>query len=374
MGRAFRVALALVLLCIIGSASFICYKVFFSNPSRSIPLLKGSSVIEAVETLERMGVKARIEEEESNLPRGTVIGQWPETGVKLRADKVAILKVSRGAEKRALPDVRKLPQDQAVARLQEAGFIIGEIQKINHDSPVGVVIAQSPSAPVSVPSGRNINLLVSLGPAAVSNRIEVPDLRDRDEETAKQIASENGLKPHVEYVYDLSSPQGMVISMSPEAGREVRRGSDIRLRVASWSTEHATAKSHSSGTRTTSGARVSVVNENKQASSTPASAHTTATTTAAAEKPSPQPAQQQQQQQKASASNARQKIAKIRYQAPPVKNQTIRIELIDKTGEHTLLERKAAAGEYISINAPYVEEAVVTVYLGGEFVWQDRFK
>ena len=51
MGRTFRAALLLVLLCIIGSAAFISYKVFFSNPASSIPLLKGSSVIEAVQTL-----------------------------------------------------------------------------------------------------------------------------------------------------------------------------------------------------------------------------------------------------------------------------------------------------------------------------------
>ena len=75
MGRTFRAALLLVLLCIIGSAAFISYKVFFSNPARSIPLLKGSSVIEAVQTLERMGIKARVEEEDSALPRGTVIGR-----------------------------------------------------------------------------------------------------------------------------------------------------------------------------------------------------------------------------------------------------------------------------------------------------------
>lgn len=370
MGKLFRVSMAFFLLCIIGAASFISYKVFFSNPSRAIPLLKGSSVIEAVATLERMGIKARIEEEESSMPRGTVIGQWPETGVKLRVDKYAILKVSAGSEKRALPDVRKLPQEQAVSRLQESGFIIGDVQKINHDSPAGVVIAQSPSAPVSVPSGRNIDLLVSLGPAVVSNRIVLPDLRDRDEATAIQIARDNDLRPRVEYAYDLSSPQGMVISMTPAAGKEVRRGSDITLRVASWDTHYAPETPRPAG-KTAAGARVEVISGNAgQSEQAPAAAGTgtqgVTEQLAAAQgtaSPAPRP-----------AAAAKSKTAKIRYQAPPVKNLDIRIEMIDKSGDRVLLERKAEAGEYISINAPYTGEAVVTIYLGGSFVWQDRFK
>ena len=71
---------------------------------------------------------------------------------------------------------------------------------------------------------------------------------------------------------------------------------------------------------------------------------------------------------------ARKKVANIRYQAPPVKNQTLVIEMIDKNGERRLLNRKVNAGENIRITAPYVGEAIVTIYLGGNFVWQDRYK
>ena len=56
MSRSFRILLTLSLLCIIGAAAYTSYKVFFSSPSRSIPPLKGGSVIEAVQTLERMGI------------------------------------------------------------------------------------------------------------------------------------------------------------------------------------------------------------------------------------------------------------------------------------------------------------------------------
>ncbi len=48
--------------------------------------------------------------------------------------------------------------------------------------------------------------------------------------------------------------------------------------------------------------------------------------------------------------------------------------MVDKNGEKKLLDRKVNAGEYISINEPYTGEAVVTIYLGGRFVWQDRYR
>ena len=368
MSRSFRVLLTLSLLCIIGAAGYISYNVFFSSPSRSIPPLKGGSVIEAVQTLERMGIKARIEEEDSTLPRGTVIGQWPESGVKLRADKTAILKVSRGTEKQSLPDVRGLPQKQAAKTLQDAGFIVGEIQKINHERPAGVVIAQNPASPVSVSPSREIGLLVSLGPSAASGTVIVPDLVERDEKTAMQLARESALKPRVEYVYDISSPKGMVISMVPAAGRSVSRGAAVTLRVATWDSRLAPKRrdeDSQTGEKSAGGAHVTIVEPGTAPEKGVVVVNDTKTPPAGEKKP---PAEAKK------PAPERKKIATIRYQAPPVKNQTLVIEIVDKNGERKLLSRKVNAGENIRLKAPYEGEAIVTIYLGGNFVWQDRYK
>jgi beta-lactam-binding protein with PASTA domain len=373
MNKTFRIILTLVLLCIIGSALYVSYKVFFANPTRSIPLLKGSPVVEAMQTLERMGIKARIEEEESTLPRGTVIGQWPETGVRLRADKAVILKVSRGADKVALPDMRGMTQTQAVQRLQELGFVVGEIQKIYHERPAGVVIAQNPASPVSIPPGREVGLLVSLGPAAANGGVIVPDLLDRTEGDAVQIARESSLRPTVEYEYALSSPQGMVIRMTPVAGSRVSAGTTVTLHVASWDLRYAPKSDdirHSDANqneKSQSGALVKVIEPGTENVSSGAVVSPDSGVQSAAAEKSPDVEKKQTPQ------NSGKKVARIRYQAPPMKNQTLRIEMIDKAGEHILLDRKVTAGEYIRLDAPYVGEAVVTIYLGGNFVWQERY-
>ncbi len=420
MNKGFRMLLAGVLLSIVLGASWASYKVFFSHPSRSIPLLKGSSVVEAVQVLERLGLKARIDEEESKLPRGTVIGQWPETGGTLRTNKNVILKVSRGSEKVTLPDLRGLTQEQAVQRLQESGFPVGEIQKINHERPAGVVIAQNPAAPASISHGREVGLLVSLGPTAISGGVIVPDLVQRDEETAMTLAKESSFQPRVEYIFDLTSPQGMVVAQNPAAGKRTSRGTALVLRVASWDTALAPKKNAPEG-RSAGGARVAVIQPaaggTAPAPSRPASSGTAAPKTPPAA-PNPQPAQNPPSAaQNPPASSpaaapvtphetprptpqaapapttpaaqpapgaqsatgglpaiaARSKTAQIRYQVPPVKDQSLVIEMVDKNGERKLLDRKVNAGEYISLSVPYTGEAVVTIYLGGRFVWQDRY-
>lgn len=373
MSRSFKLTLTVMLLCIIGSAAFISYKVFFDKPARSMPLLKGSSVIEAVEMLERLGIKARIEQEESSLPRGTVISQWPATGVKLRGGKTAILKVSRGSAKMPLPDLRGLTQQQAVKRLQEEGFIVGEIVKVNHERPAGVVAAQNPSAPASVPQGREVSLMVSMGPAVKGGQVIVPDLQQQNEKTAVELARVGGLTPRVEYIYSNAAPRGMVIGMKPDAGRKVPRGSEVVLKVASWDRnlipvkEPTDAEPAAEGS-SSGGAKVVVL----QPQTDPSKARQIPYASSGDQEPQENPVTEAPAPQPQAESHS--KVAAIRYQAPPVKNQTLRIELVDKKGTRTLVDRKAKAGEYVKVDAPYTGEALVTIYLGGNFVWQDRFK
>jgi serine/threonine-protein kinase len=48
--------------------------------------------------------------------------------------------------------------------------------------------------------------------------------------------------------------------------------------------------------------------------------------------------------------------------------------MVDAAGTRSLLARDVKGGEYITLDAPFVKESVVTIYLGGEFVWQERYK
>jgi serine/threonine-protein kinase len=68
------------------------------------------------------------------------------------------------------------------------------------------------------------------------------------------------------------------------------------------------------------------------------------------------------------------KTARIRYQVPPLtRSLSLKIEITDGSGLRVLRDQQANGGEYITIEAPYDGAARVTVNLGGEIVWQERY-
>ena len=67
----------------------------------------------------------------------------------------------------------------------------------------------------------------------------------------------------------------------------------------------------------------------------------------------------------------------IKADLPDVRKEDVKV-LFDEgvltiKGERKV-EKEVKGGESILVNVPYVREAAVTVFLGGEFVWQDRYR
>ena len=69
------------------------------------------------------------------------------------------------------------------------------------------------------------------------------------------------------------------------------------------------------------------------------------------------------------------KIAKIRYQTPPItgNNLSLKIVIRDDNGTRVLRDGVARSLEYISLNTRYHGTAKVSIYLGGEEVWHDKY-
>ena len=68
------------------------------------------------------------------------------------------------------------------------------------------------------------------------------------------------------------------------------------------------------------------------------------------------------------------KLAKIRYQVPPLTQPlNLKIEMVDPSGKKVLLDRDAKSGESVSLDTSYSKECIVTISLGGSFVWQERY-
>jgi serine/threonine-protein kinase len=214
-----------------------------------------------------------------------------------------------------------------------------------------------------VPPGRRIDLLVSLGPPRVGGKVTVPDVLERSEKIARQIVVQSGLKVgSVRYEYTYMTPAGMVMNMDPKPGKTLPPGGVVNLVVA-------TGKKPEEPVTPTA-------DETAAAENVPPATPGVVPTAPSADSPSTSPQVPSVAQEPAAQSPAPgDKIARIRYQVPPLSEpMALRIEIVDKSGSRVLLDRQVRTGEYVSLDAPYQGQSSVTIYLGGEFVWQDRYQ
>jgi len=371
MRRWISLSLLAVLLVLICSGLTILYFVFFGGSSVTMPDLTGESAIVAMERLQQLGLLPKVEEVDSYREPGIVLEQLPRAGEKIKRGRIAILKVSSSGERFALPDVRGMQYESALKKIEEAGFVAGDVIRIyDKDVPPGVVIAQSPAAPSLVPAKTRVNVLVSLGPNVGKRDVfPLPDVAGMNVNEAKKVLSEAGLfAKNVEYVDTTSTEQGIVMATKPKGGSQVTRGSQVTLVVSSGrAPQRQVAVVQQEKVPVPS--KPVVVQESVQPKQENNTAQKEPAKPAKPVQPSPQPTQN-----KDTVEQKESKQAKVRYPVPPLSRPLkLEIKAIDKQGERTVLSKDVKGGEYITLNIPYTDQLVVTVYLGGEFVWEERY-
>lgn len=360
MGRIVNLSLIIILLVLVGSGLASFYAIFIGGRNVEVPSLEGRSVTEALDEIQRLGLLSRVDEIDSSLPKGAVISQWPEAGAEVRKGKVILLKVSKGSKQVSVPDVRNLDYERASQQLREAGFVVGDVLRTRDDrAPAGTVIAQSPAAPALVPENARVSLLVSSGSAGGSaSTTTVPDVRGKGEDEARRILRSVGLRVGgVSYVYNAMTAPGIVMEVRPAPGTTIPANGAVSLIVAT-DRKPQTQEVASSPKPVIPGQAPQAKLDSKETEPDLA--------------PKPLPEQKKEPQAKPQEQPA--KIAKVRYVVPPLsKPLALKMEMVDARGTQTLLDREVKGGEYITLDAPYAKEAVVTIYLGGEFVWQERY-
>lgn len=377
MRNLFRVVMLVVLLVIVGSGAFAVYTVFLGGRELQVPSVEGLSLIDAVDRTQKMGLLVRVDKVDSVQPSGTVLSQWPEPGEKVKKGKILILKVSKGGNRKAFPDVRGLEYGQAVARLEQDGFSVGDVLKIHDEnSPAGVVLAQNPAAPGTMPEGRHVELLVSLGPRNVDGMVYVPDAVGRSADVARKLIQQSGLRVRgTKEVYTRSTAEGMVMRMEPSPGTKVPAGSHVSLEVATLKAPPEPVKPKAVTEPAGQAATDAVSQKPSESASAsqetpPAAGSGTVSSPVTEHSDGEVSAEQEVPHGEGPA-----KTARIRYQVPPLtKPMQLKIEMVDASGSREVLNRSVNGGEYISIDAPYHKEAAITIYLGGTFVWQDRYR
>ncbi len=149
--------------------------------------------------------------EASDRPVGTVIAQTPEGGAQLAAGEELALVVSRGRDlpRVAVPDLKGLPVDEAVKRLEELGF--HRIEKVATGvsfTDAGDVVSTWPPAAAEVVTSTPVTVNYAL---SSRNVVEVPDLVGLPQWRAQlALRAAQLLVGQVTYVDDPAQPEGVV--------------------------------------------------------------------------------------------------------------------------------------------------------------------
>jgi len=140
-----------------------------------------------------------------------------------------------------VPGVTGNQLNVAIALLQQDGFSVGEVKRVEREAPPNTVLEQDPAA--SPPgdeasldcsfltffcSKPEVTLTVSNGPG--SSKVPASAGLPRDEATEKLEAA--GFDVNVEMASSASVEEGLVIHSEPSAGRTATNGSEVTLVVS----------------------------------------------------------------------------------------------------------------------------------------------
>lgn len=374
MNKVHRWGMIIAFIVILISGYFAVKTVFIEDKSAVIPKMVGMQLVDAVDALQREGLLAKIDQVDSPLRADTVVSQNIPEGEKVAKGKVVVLRVSKGGSLMPLPDVRGIKFEEAVSRLNEAGFKVSTVTRVTDKlKPAGTIIAQNPAAPQHISASSMISLLVSSGPTDGGSFIVVPDLRGQPVSLVQEILEQSGLLIGKVTESPSQSSAGTVLSTSPNRGARVQSGARVNIVAARPPREgelepQAQVPPHTEPIRTVviqtqpgEAPTQSVPPTSKAPAATPPTATETGTKPPVKET-TVQPTEPQ-------------KTAKVRYQVPPLtKPMALKIEITDGGGKRTLRDSQTSGNEYLSMNVPYNKEATIIIFLGGEFVWQEHFK
>ena len=125
----------------------------------------------------------------------------------------------------SLPNFVGLTETEVKA---ENNFVFDVEYVYSEEYEEGVVVAQKPKAPRAVKQHSAVKLKVSKG--VMSS--ELPDLKMYTKEQAQKKLTELDLHVYIKKVEESEIPEGLVVSMEPEAGQIVKGGDTVTLYVS----------------------------------------------------------------------------------------------------------------------------------------------
>jgi serine/threonine-protein kinase len=190
------------------------------------------SLAQARRAIRDRGFKVDVAREYSDtVPEGKVIETRPPGRTQLDLGQSVTLVVSRGVEEVPVPDLVGLHVDDARTQLDDAQLVTS-VKQQESDKPVGTVLRQSPPPQTLLRKGETVTITVAKEPTTV----DVPDVSGAQVNDAVDALTKLGLIPRQKTVaVDTPDQDGVVVEQSPQAGKKVKKGAKVTIRVGRFS-------------------------------------------------------------------------------------------------------------------------------------------
>ena len=177
--------------------------------------------------LKAQGFDVRTEKEPSDtIPVHEVVDQSPSPGSRIARGSTVTIFVSTGKERVTVPDVRHLPLNDAIARLNDV-HLNPDVHDVYSSAPVSTVVGQAPAGGEKVLAHSKVRLNVSQGPKQVT----VPNVVGTPFPNA-QSALEGAGFGVVRKDEASDQPKGEVTATDPQGGTSARQGTKVTVTVS----------------------------------------------------------------------------------------------------------------------------------------------
>lgn len=180
---------------------------------------------------------------------GYIVKQSPKAGKKVSGNHITItVTVSKGNKDglEEVPDFQGKHYENAVKTLDKYGIDYEIIPDESSDQPEGYVISQTPKAGKKLTSSTKVKLYVNM--TKDEDELErVPKIVGLDSADAKKEVESSGFEWGSVTEQESSEPKGTVISQSPDAGTEIKKGYRINVVISSGTVQKNEPSSESIG-------------------------------------------------------------------------------------------------------------------------------
>jgi eukaryotic-like serine/threonine-protein kinase len=200
-------------------------------PKTTVPSVVGLQLDAALGRLQDAKLKGKKVSVDSDKPEGQVVSQSPTAGASVEEGSAVTVRVSKGPQPVAVPNVIGLSFESASSTLLGKGFAVSRVD-VDASDAKGIVVGQDPAPGTFQNPNTNIKLSVSKGPKTST----VPDVTSISQADAVAQLRESGFRVHI-VTQPVTDPNqdGIVQTQDPAGGTQAPPGSSVTIAVGKFS-------------------------------------------------------------------------------------------------------------------------------------------